>query len=84
MKAEFDKLDIKKVTNVSTSVNNLKTEVDKLDVGKLKTFPVDLEKINDVADNEVDENTTFNTLSTTVNNLEKKIPDATTLTHINW
>ena len=83
MKAEFDKLDIKKVTNVSTSVNNLKTEVDKLDVGKLKTFPVDLEKINDVADNEVDENTTFNTLSTTVNNLEKKIPDATTLTHIN-
>ena len=83
MKAEFDKLDIKKVTNVSTSVNNLKTEVDKLDVGKLKTFPVDLEKINDVADNEVDENTTFNTLSTTINNLEKKIPDATTLTHIN-
>ena len=83
MKAEFDKLYIKKLTNVSTSVNNLKTEVDKLDVGKLKTFPVDLEKINDVADNEVDENTTFNTLSTTINNLEKKIPDATTLTHIN-
>ena len=83
MKAEVDKLDIKKLTNVSTSVNNLKTEVDKLDVGKLKTFPVDLEKINDVADNEVDENTTFNTLSTTINNLEKKIPDATTLTHIN-
>ena len=51
----FDKLYIKKLTNVSTSVNNLKTEVDKLDVGKLKTFPVDLEKINDVADNEVDE-----------------------------
>ena len=83
MKAEFDKLDIKKVTNVSTSVNNLKTEVDKLDVGKLKTFPVDLEKINDVADNEVDENTKFNTLRRKVNNLEKKIPDATTLTHTN-
>ena len=83
MKAEFDKLYIKKLTNVSTSVNNLKTEVDKLDVGKLKTFPVDLEKINDVADNEVDENTKFNTLRKKVNNLEKKIPDATTLTHIN-
>ena len=83
MKAEFDKLYIKKLTNVSTSVNNLKTEVDKLDVGKLKTFSVDLEKINDVADNEVDENTKFNTLRTKVNNLEKKIPDATTLTHIN-
>ena len=83
MKAEVDKLDIKKLTNVSTSVNNLKTEVDKLDVGKLKIFPVDLEKINDVADNEVDENTKFNTLRRKVNNLEKKIPDATTLTHIN-
>ena len=83
MKAEFDKLDIKKLTNVSTSVNNLKTEVDKLDVGKLKTFPVDLEKINDVADNEVDENTKLNTLRRKVNNLEKKIPDATTLTHTN-
>ena len=83
MKAEVDKLDIKKLTNVSTSVNNLKTEVDKLDVGKLKTFPVDLEKINDVADNEVDENTKFNTLRRKVNNLEKKIPDATTLTNIN-
>ena len=83
MKAEFDKLYIKKLTNVSTSVNNLKTEVDKLDVGKLKTFPVDLEKINDVADNEVDENTKFNALRRKVNNLEKKIPDATTLTHTN-
>ena len=83
MKAEFDKLYIKKLTNISTSVNNLKTEVDKLDVGKLKIFPVDLEKINDVADNEVDENTKFNTLRRKVNNLEKKIPDATTLTHTN-
>ena len=83
MKAEFDKLYIKKLTNVSTSVNNLKTEVDKLDVGKLKIFPVDLEKINDVADNEVDENTKFNALRRKVNNLEKKIPDATTLTHTN-
>ena len=72
MKAEVDKLDIKKLTNVSTGVNNLKTEVDKLDVGKLKTFPVDLEKINDVADNEVDENTKFNTLRRKVNNLERK------------
>ena len=28
-------------------------------------------------------NTKFNALNTTVNNLEKKIPDATTLIHIN-
>ena len=28
--------------NVSTSLNNLKTKVDELDVGKLKTVPVDM------------------------------------------
>ena len=28
--------------NVSTSLNNLKTKVDELDVGKLKTVPIDL------------------------------------------
>ena len=32
---------------------------------------------------EVVKNTTFNKLSTTVNNLDKKIPDANNLTHIN-
>ena len=65
------------------SLNNLKTKVDDLDVGKLKTVPIDLKKLSDVEDNEVLKNTKFNTLKTKVNNLEKKIPDATTLLHIN-
>ena len=43
LKAEFDKLDINKLT-VSTSLNNLKTKEDDLDVGKLKTDTVDLKK----------------------------------------
>ena len=64
-------------------MNNLKTKVNKLDVGKLKTLPVDLKKLSDVVDNEVVKNTKFNTLKTKVNSLEKKIPDATTLIHIN-
>ena len=64
-------------------MNNLKTKVDDLDVGKLKTIPVDLKKLSDVVDNEVVKNTKFNTLNATVNTLEKKIPDATTLIHIN-
>ena len=72
MKAEVDKLDITKLTNVPTSLNKLKTRVDDLDVGKLKTFPVDFKKLSDVVDNEVAENTKFNTLKTKVNNLEKK------------
>ena len=54
-------------------MNILKTAVDDLDVGKLKTVPVD---------NEVVKNTKFNTLKTKVNSFKKKIPEATTLIHI--
>ena len=50
------------MTNVPTSLNNLETKVDDLDVGKLKTLPVDLKKISDVVDNEVIQNTKFKTL----------------------
>ena len=64
-------------------MNNLKTQVDDLDVAKLKTAPVDLKQLSDAADNEVFKNTKINTIKTKVNNLEKKIPDATTLIHIN-
>ena len=42
LKDEVDKLHINKLTNVPTSLNNLKTKVDGLDVGTLKTVPVDL------------------------------------------
>ena len=45
LKAEVDKLDINELTNVPTSLNNLKTKVNDLDVGKLKTVPVDRSKI---------------------------------------
>ena len=83
MKAEVDKLDINKLVNVPTSLNNLKTNVDDLDVGKWKTVPIDLKKLSDAVANEVVKNTKFNTLKTKENTLEKKIPDATTLIHIN-
>ena len=63
-------------------MNNLKTKLDDLDVGKLKTVPVDLNKLRDVVDNEVVKNTKFSTLKTRSNSLEK-IPDATTLVHVN-
>ena len=46
------------------------------------TAPVDLKKFSDVVDNEFVKNTKFNTLKTKVNDLEKKVPDATTLIHI--
>ena len=64
-------------------MNNLKTKVEDLDFGKFKTIPVDLKKLSDVVGNEVDKDTKFNTLKTKVNNLDTKVPDTTTLVHIN-
>ena len=54
-----------------------------LDLGKLKTVPIDLKKLSDVVDNVVVKTKNFNTLKTKVNSLEQKIPDATILIHLN-
>ena len=58
MKNEIDTLEINKLTNVPTSLNNLKEKVDDLDVGKLRTVPVALKKkLSDVVDNNFVKNT---------------------------
>ena len=51
------KADLKKVTGVDTSkfakkvdLASLKSEIDKLDIGKLETTPADSERLNDVVD----------------------------------
>ena len=41
LKVEADKLDINNLINALTSLNNFKTKVNDLDVGSLKTVPVD-------------------------------------------
>ena len=64
-------------------MNNLKTKVDDLDAGKLKTVSVDLKELRDVVNNEVVKNTKFNTLKAKLNRLEKKIQVAATLIHLN-
>ena len=71
MRAEFDKPD-NKFDSVPTSLNNLKTKVDDLDIDELKTVPVELKKLSDVVENEVVKNTKYNTLKTKVNRLDKK------------
>ena len=71
------------MVNVPTSLNELRTKVDDLDVPKLKTVPVDLRKLNDVIDNQAVKTTKFNKLNTKINKLDKKISDVTTLIHIN-
>ena len=60
------------MVNVPTSLNNLKTKINDLDVGKLKAIPIYLKKLSDVVTNEVVKNTKFNTLKTKINNLEKE------------
>ena len=48
--------------NVPTSLNHLKTIVDDLDVGKLKTFPIYLKILGDLV-NEVVKNKEFDSLN---------------------
>ena len=45
LKDEVEKLDIKKSGNIPTGLNNLKTNIDHIDVGK--TVFVDLKKVSD-------------------------------------
>ena len=54
------KTDFKKVTGVETSklagtsdLASLQAEMDKIDIGKLKTFPTDLSKLSIVVNNDV-------------------------------
>ena len=59
------KADIKNISHVDASsfalkknLANLKTEIDKLDIGKLVPVPVDLSKLSDVVRNNVVKETT--------------------------
>ena len=38
------------MVNVPTSLNNLKSELDEIVVGKLKSAPIDLKKISNIID----------------------------------
>ena len=46
--------------NVLSSLNNLKSKVDKSDIGKLETTPVDLGKLSNVVKNDVVKKTECN------------------------
>ena len=71
------KTDLKNVSHVDTSsfalktnLASLKSEVDKLDINKLKVVPLDLGKLSDVVKNEVVKKTEFNTLKSQVDNID--------------
>ena len=89
--------DVKNITHVDvsnyetkTNLAALKTEVDKIDVDKLKTVPNDLAKLSNVAKNEVVKKTDFradtyvtrtkfNALDDKIDKVERKIPDISSL-----
>ena len=69
--------DIKNITHVDTSsfalktnLANLKSEVDKLDIDKLKPIPTDLSKLSNVAKNDVVKKTDCNKLVTIVDTID--------------
>ena len=71
------KTDLRNVTHVDVSsfaskknLASLKTEVDKIDVDKLKTVQVDLAKLSDVVKYDVVEKTEYNSLKTKVDNID--------------
>ena len=76
LKSNVDKLDIDKLKNVSSNLNNLKSKVDKVDVDKLLPVPVDLSKPSDVVKNDVVKKDVYNTK---IKKIEDKIPDITNL-----
>ena len=71
------KTDLKNATGVVTSklaakpdLASLKAKVDKIDVDKLKSVPVDLSKLSNVGNNEVIKKTVFDKLVAKVNNID--------------
>ena len=71
------KKDIKDITHndtssytLKTNLAALKTEVDKIDIDKLKTVPNDLAKLSNVVKNDVVKNTTYNTLKNKVDAID--------------
>ena len=67
------KTDLKNITHVDvssfaskTNLAALKTEVDKIDVEKLKTTPTDLAKLTNAVENDLVKNTDYNTKVTSI------------------
>ena len=71
------KADLKNATGVDTStlaaksdLASLKAEIDKIDVEKLKTVPIDLSKLSNVINNDVVKKTVSDILVTKVSNID--------------
>ena len=68
------KFDLKNTTGVNTSEfarkvdsASLKSDVDKLDFGKLETYPTDLNKLSNLTENDITKKTVYDELFKKVN-----------------
>ena len=73
----MQKTDLKNATGINTSklaakfdLASLKAEVDKLDIEKLVTVPVDLSKLSNTVKNDVVKKTVYDKLVAKVNNID--------------
>ena len=71
------KADIKNISHVGTpsfalkkNLDNLKAEVDKLDIDKLVPVPVDLSKLSDIVKNDVVKKTVYDKLVAKVDSID--------------
>ena len=82
LKAEVDNLDINELLKVPIGLDDFKTKVDNLDVGKLKTsYKIEKakKKLSYVVSEKFVKKTVCNKLNAKVYNLETKIPDVSIL-----
>ena len=63
-------MDFDKLKNIASNINNLKSKVDKLDIGKLEHTLVDLNKLSNVVKNTVFKKTEYVELPKTVNAIQ--------------
>ena len=73
----MDKLDIDKLKNETSVLRNLKNKVDKLEISKLETTVVDLNKLSDVVTNDVVKNTEYYVAVKKINDI--KVTDTSSL-----
>ena len=64
--------------NVQSALSSLKSKVDRLNIGKLETTPVDLSRFSDAVKNEVVKKTEYNA---NFKDIEDKIPGMTNISY---
>ena len=76
LKYDVDKSYIDEFKNLPSNLNNQKSKINKLDIGKLETIPVGLSKLSNIVKNNVVKNVVYNSQ---INLFEDKVLDFTNL-----